>query len=106
MDVWYNRVPDNVSRLVAALIAFGFSPATVSPNVLLQENKVFRFGVPPLRIDLLSSISGVEFQSCFAERITDVIDDVPVDIISMEHLKENKRAGSRPKDLNDLDNLP
>ena len=63
-------------------------------------------GVPPLRIDLLTSPSGVDFNSCFANREVVEIDGVLVTLISLEDLKKNKAASGRLKDLNDLHNLP
>lgn len=62
-------------------------------------------GIPPMRIEILTTISGVEFEACFAERVVEVWDDVEVSIIGLEKLKENKRASGRLKDLTDLDYL-
>jgi len=62
-------------------------------------------GVPPLRIDITTAISGVSFKECYAKRIVDKIDGIEVNLISLKHLKANKKASGRPKDLNDLANL-
>jgi hypothetical protein len=74
--------------------------------MFLQEKQVIRMGVPPLRIELVTSISGVKFDECYARRVTQVIDGVEVDIIALEDLKTNKKASGRLKDLNDLEHLP
>ena len=63
-------------------------------------------GTPPLRIKILTSISGVEFQDCYPERVEDDIDGVSVKLISLPRLKENKLASGRHKDLADLEQLP
>jgi hypothetical protein len=63
-------------------------------------------GVPPLRIEILTSISGVAFEECYRDRIAARIDDMEVPLISLEHLKTNKRASGRLKDLADLEQLP
>jgi hypothetical protein len=63
-------------------------------------------GVPPIRIEILTSISGVEFGDCYAEKILVTIDEIPVPVISLARLRENKRASGRAKDLADLENLP
>ena len=63
-------------------------------------------GVPPMRLEILTSISGVAFEARFAERVVDEIDGVAVNLISLAHLKQNKLASGRYKDLNDLENLP
>jgi len=55
---------------------------------------------------MTTGISGVNFDECYAERVTAVIDGVPVKIISLRHLKINKKAAGRHKDLNDFENLP
>jgi hypothetical protein len=59
-----------------------------------------------MRIEVMTTISGVRFEDCFAERVTDSIDGVAVDLISLNHLKINKKANGRHKDLDDLENLP
>ena len=61
--------------------------------------------VPPLRIEILTTISGVKFETYYAERTVDVLDNVEVNLIGLKHLKENKKASGRFKDLNDLENL-
>ncbi|MBI3335079.1 MAG: hypothetical protein HY001_01100 [Candidatus Portnoybacteria bacterium] len=63
-------------------------------------------GVPPLRIELLTTISGVEFEECFSARTVGVIDGIEVNLISLRHLKLNKKASGRHKDLEDLEHLP
>ena len=63
-------------------------------------------GAPPIRIEILTSISGVEFSRCYASRETAEIEGVQIDFISLEHLKANKRAAGRHQDLSDLEHLP
>jgi predicted nucleotidyltransferase len=62
-------------------------------------------GHPPIRVELLTTISGVEFEECYADRKLVDIDGVEVSIISLEDLKRNKTASGRHKDLDDLDHL-
>ena len=63
-------------------------------------------GVPPFRIEIITSVSGVSFDECHASRVSAVIDGVPVPLISLADLKANKRASGRTKDLADLEHLP
>jgi hypothetical protein len=63
-------------------------------------------GVPPLRLEILTTISGVEFTACFENCLIAQIDDLDVNLINLEDLKLNKRASRRLKDLLDLENLP
>ena len=58
-----------------------------------------------MRIELLTTISGVDFDLCYSERIVDVIDNVEVPIINLKYLKQNKQASGRYKDLDDLQYL-
>jgi len=63
-------------------------------------------GHPPLRVELLTSISGVDFETCYPKRVQDRLDDAETCLIDLESLKANKRASGRHKDLDDLEHLP
>jgi predicted nucleotidyltransferase len=106
MDVWVAIHARNAERIVAALKAFGFDLPELSPDLFLEEDQIIRMGVPPLRIEIATTISGVTFAECYATRVVDVIDEVEVSMIDLTHLKLNKRAAGRYKDLADLENLP
>jgi len=106
MDVWIAINSQNAAKVVEVLKEFGFDVANLSVDLFLQENKVIRMGLPPLRLELLTTISGVEFVNCFQEKLVTEIDGVEVNLISLKHLKLNKKASGRFKDLNDLENLP
>jgi len=96
----------SAARAVATLEQFGFTPPELSEELFLKPDNIVRMGLPPFRIEVITSISGVEFNECYAERIVDTVDGVPVNIISLRHLKINKQASGRGKDLVDLDHLP
>lgn len=106
MDIWIAITPQNAEKLVAVLDAFGFNAASITADLFLQPDNVIRMGKPPLRLEILTTISGVEFADAYAQRVTDTIDGVTVNIISLDQLKVNKRASGRLKDLSDLENLP
>ena len=103
MDIWVARTRDNAQRLVEALAKFGF---TCPAELLLQENQLVRMGVPPFRIEILTTIDGVEFSECYAARLQTLLDDVEVNLIGLSDLKVNKKASGRSKDITDLENLP
>jgi hypothetical protein len=105
MDIWVATTPDNAPRVVTVLKEFGFDVPELSPELFLTEDQVIRMGMPPVRLEILTSISGVTFEECYAERVVGELDGVPVNLISLRHLKLNKRASGRNKDLNDLENL-
>ncbi len=88
------------------LRAFGFDSPGLSPDLFSQPDQITRMGRAPVRIEILTTISGLEFSEAYAQRIVDAIDGVPVTVISRKHLEINKRAAGRTKDLADLDNLP
>ncbi len=106
MDIWIAIHPQNAERVVAALKEFGFDVPELQDEMFLQEKQVIRLGTPPLKIDIPTSISGVGFAECYAERIVETFDGIPVNVISRKHLKANKKASGRLKDLTDLQNLP
>ncbi len=106
MDIWIAINPVNAERVTQAIHEFlGSAVEGATPGLFLQENKVARMGVPPFRIEVLTTISGVDFGECYAQRTVEVFDDVPVNLISLQHLKINKKASGRLKDLNDLEHL-
>ena len=105
LDVWALNKRENAERLVNALQAFGFTVPELNAELFLVENRVIRMGVPPIRIEVLTSISGVEFEQCYAERVVEQWDEMIVNIISLPRLKQNKQASGRLKDLVDLEYL-
>lgn len=105
LDLWISIHPDNAKRLVAALDEF-IGASDIRPEQFLEEGRILRMGMPPLRVDITNHISGVDFADCYARRIVDHLAGVPVNIVSLDDLKANKRASGRPKDLADLSYLP
>ncbi len=106
MDIWIAVHLQNAEKMVAVLKEFGFDLPELSVELFLRENQVIRMGVPPVKVDITTTVSGVSFDECYAERVIDVLDGVQVNLISLKHLKANKKASGRLKDLTDLENLP
>lgn len=92
-------------RLIATLGEFGFTSLELTSEDFLEPGIVVQLGYPPNRIDLLTTLTGVDFETCFESRKVIQVDDVAVNFLNSENLKTNKRAVSRPQDLADLDNL-
>ncbi len=105
IDVWVACNQSNADRIVETLKAFGFDVPELTPALFLEEHRIVRMGRAPLRIEISMSIDGVEFEACYRERIVDTIEGLEISIINLEHLKQNKRASGRLKDLADLDYL-
>jgi len=106
MDIWVAVHPDNAQKLVSALKAFGFDDSNLKPELFLQKPKIIRMGFPPMRLEITTAISGVEFDKCYQTRVVDKLDGVDVNLIDLENLKKNKRASGRAKDLADVEKLP
>jgi hypothetical protein len=106
MDIWIERSPDNAEKLVGVLKIFGFDLPELSVDLFLQKNRIVRMGVPPLRLEIITSVSGLEFAEAYQDRVVDLLDGIQVNLISLNHLKINKKASGRHRDLNDLENLP
>ena len=106
MDIWIATHPENAKKVVAVLKEFGFDQPDLTPHLFEQKDRIVRMGVPPVRIEIATGISGVGFRDCYAARVVDVLDGVEIGIIDLLHLKINKKAAGRHKDLDDLDNLP
>jgi predicted nucleotidyltransferase len=105
IDIWIAIKPENAEKVVKVLQEFGFGVEELTPDLFLEEEQIIRMGVPPVRIEILTTISGVSFEECYAARQVDELDGIDVNLISLDHLKVNKKASGRYKDLNDLENL-
>ena len=105
MDIWVAIHPENAQNIFSALKAFGLDDPNLKPELFLQKPKIIRMGFPPLRLEITTSISGVEFDECYQTRIVDKIDGVEVNLIDLENLKRNKKASGRTKDIADVEKL-
>ena len=106
LDIWIGIDPATAQKMVSALKEFGFDTPQLSERLFLKKDTIARMGIPPVRIEILTSVSGITFEACFQNRIIDKIDGIEVNIIDLKHLKINKKASGRHKDLDDLENLP
>ncbi len=106
MDIWVAIHPENANKIVTVLKEFGFDLPELSQNLFLQEKQIIRMGVPPVKLEISTSISGVEFDACYEKRIVAELDGVEVNLIGLNDLKVNKKASGRSKDITDLENLP
>ena len=93
-------------QVVTVLKAFGFDVPELSAELFLRPDQVIRLGTPPLLIELLTTIAGVDFDACHARAVHTTFDGVNVPLIALDDLKINKRAAGRHQDLADLDHLP
>lgn len=106
MDVWVANHPENANRLVTTFTEFGMKSPDITPELFMQPGNIVRMGVPPVRIEVLNKIDGVDFEKCLSNAVFDEIGGVPIPLISLADLKRNKQASGRYKDLEDLLHLP
>jgi hypothetical protein len=108
LDVWVNNSAENSERVVAALKEFG-APLVhdgITPETFKGKQVVYQIGVAPVRIDILSTITGVEFAEAWANKVASTLFGVPLHFISLQDLLTNKRALGRASDLKDLKQEP
>ncbi len=105
IDFLVRPTRDNAERLLQALLSFGFSEISLTPEDLVRPGNVVQLGHPPNRIDLLTSISGVEFEEAWAGRVKTELDGVPVSLLGWDALLKNKKASGRDKDAADAKKL-
>ena len=96
---------DNASKILRALDQFGFGSLEVNESDFTVPDQMLQLGYPPRRIDILTTLPGVEFSECYPSRTTVEVDGVSVNFIDLENLKKNKKATGRHQDLADLENL-
>jgi hypothetical protein len=102
LDIWVRATPENAERVLAALRAFGAPLFDLTRNDLTRPDTVFQIGMVPCRVDILTSISGVEFDDGWAGRLQIEVEGMSLPCIGRTELLANKRAAARPKDLADL----
>lgn len=107
MDIWVRKTLDNYTKLVAAFQEFKMPVFDMSEINFLnnQEMDVFSFGRPPVSIDIMTAVKGVDFEESFSQAILAEVDEITVRVIHINQLVQAKKAASRFKDLDDLDNL-
>ena len=105
IDIWIEMSPDNATNIVKALDRFGFGSLGLQVADFLVPDQIVQFGHPPGRIELFSTLPGVDFATCYPLRVQTEIDGVPVSFIDLDSLKKNKQAAGRLQDLADLENL-
>jgi hypothetical protein len=105
IDILVRCSPENAARLEIAISKFGFASSGLSASDFLSANQVIQLGRPPNCIDLLTSITGVDFEEAWAQRVAAELDGIPVWFIGRESFIKNKQATGRTQDKADLEAL-
>jgi hypothetical protein len=103
LDVWVRPEAENARRVMKALISFGAPLHDLTEEDLARPGTVFQIGVPPVRIDVLTAIDAVEFVDAWRARFAAKFAGLPVPVLSVAHLIQNKRTVGRAQDLADAE---
>ncbi len=105
LDIWIDADEQNGERVLKTLKEFGFQELEVAIEDLTTPDKIIQIGYPPLRIDILTSIDGVEFGEAWDQKISGEYGEQAMQLINRDHLIQNKKASGREKDQRDLKDL-
>ena len=105
LDIYLSTHPDNAEKLLQVLKKFGFGAMGLTLDDFTKDDQVIQLGVPPIRIDFVTSIDGVDWKTAWANRESGNWADVPVNYLSRSDFIENKKATGRHKDLADIESL-
>lgn len=105
LDIWIKPSIANANKMVNVLKEFGFGSLGLTKEDFIKENHVTQLGYPPLRIDILNSISGVEFEDAYQTKMETEVDGLRIFYINVNHFITNKKATGRAKDLGDIESL-
>jgi hypothetical protein len=105
IDIWVEPTAENATRVYRALAAFGTPVRQLDEATFAQKGIVFQIGVEPRRVDIITAVSGVEFERAYPERQTVELEGLAIPVVSFNDLVKNKRATGRDKDQVDLKRL-
>ena len=105
LDLWIWINKSNAVNLIQSLKEFGFQSLDLKPEDFLKPGYIIQLGYPPNRIDLITEVQGVDFDTCFESKVETEIEGVMISFIDLESLKKNKKTVGRHQDLADIENL-
>ena len=105
LDVWVRPDRENAQRVLKGLSDFGAPLGDLTADDLSKGGTIFQIGMPPLRIDVITEIDGVDFEDAWPDRLQTGFAGVPAFVISRRHLIRNKKAAGRLQDLADVEKL-
>jgi hypothetical protein len=105
LDIFVKPDPENAQRIIAALTDFGFGSSGLTPVDFTHLERVVQLGIPPVRLDLITSLTGVTWTEAFAGKKAGLYGDIPTWFIGRQQFITNKRALGRKRDLADLEAL-
>lgn len=106
IDLWIAISKENTDKIIEVLNEFGFQALSLVAENFQKEDLVVQFGYEPNRIDILTSVTGLNFDECFNESIIANFENLIIRFLDLKNLKKNKLLTGRQKDLGDIENLP
>ncbi|MCJ7623360.1 MAG: hypothetical protein MUO76_07640 [Anaerolineaceae bacterium] len=105
LDIWVGTQLENAEKIVTAIEQFGFGSLGLKVEDFLEPDTIIQLGYPPCRIDLITTLPGVNFEISYDSKVKVDIDNLLINFIDIENLKKNKLASGRAQDIADLENL-
>lgn len=105
LDIWINNSDENSKRILKCVNDFGFSSYNLKLTDFTKDGSIIQLGYPPIRIDIINQVDGVKFSECFTNKKIVKVDNLQVNFIGYDDLIKNKKATSRPRDIDDIQNL-
>jgi hypothetical protein len=105
LDLWVQPETTNAQKVIQALSDFGAPLSGLTADDLSRKGTIFQIGLPPIRIDIITNIDGVEFEEAWPDRLETLFGGVPAFVISRHHLIINKKNSARLQDLADVQQL-
>lgn len=102
IDIFVEASEDNSKRIINALKAFGFGGIGLKETDFQESGQIVQLGNQPMRIDIITSISGVMFETAWNNKNEGTYGDIPCFFISLNDLMTNKKASARAQDIADL----
>jgi hypothetical protein len=102
LDVWVEPTPTNAKRVVQALKEFGYGSYALHEGEFATPDRMTHLGTPPLQIDVMTTISGLQFREAWSRRVPVRIDGMRIAFVGREDFIKNKTAAARAKDLADI----
>jgi len=105
LDIWIDISESNAEKILLVIQAFGFSSLGFKKEDFLKENLINQIGYPPLRIDILTNIDGIDFKEAYTQKQVIEIEDLKANYIGLRDLIQNKKTSGREKDIIDVKTL-
>lgn len=105
LDIWINSTDSNAQKVLSCIKEFGFSSSELTESDFTKKYGIIQLGYPPVRIDIINNVDGVNFEECFQKKSIIEVENLQVNFISLEDLITNKKTTARPRDIDDVENL-